>query len=257
MAPMGRARRAMLVDVTRCIGCRACQVACKEWNDLPSEETAVGTGYTNPPSLSGETWKQVKFIDRAHEDVWPAWQFYSDSCKHCTQAPCLDACPTGAIHRTDEGFVLIDDSVCNGNKHCVPACPFHVIDVSRSRGVAQKCTFCYDRVREGLAPACAKVCPTDCIQFGDREALVAAAHARVAHLEADGRDGVHVYGEDLLGGLGVLYVLPSDPEVYGLPDPEAFERPVARLPRAWLALGVTAALWWVVLSSLFGAFDGL
>ncbi len=252
---MSSRRKAMLVDLTRCIGCRACQVACKEWNELPVEVTEMAGDYANPPSLSGDTWKQVKFIDRAGEGVWPAWQFYSDSCKHCAEAPCLDACPTGAIRRTEEGFVLIDADVCNGNEHCVPACPFHVIDISPTRRVAQKCTFCHDRVGRGLQPACAKVCPTDCIAFGPRDELVEAGHARVAHLSEEGHTGTQLYGEDLLGGLNVLYVLPSEPRVYGLPDPATFERPVDRLPRAWLALGLTAAAWAGVLLALFGAFD--
>jgi formate dehydrogenase iron-sulfur subunit len=242
--------KAMLVDVSTCIGCRACQVACKEWNGLPSEAAPFTGGYESPGGLSGDTWKQVKFLE-GHGPSGPTWEFYSDSCKHCTEAPCLDACPTGAIYKDENGFVLVAEEVCNGNAHCVPACPFHVIDVSRSRKVAQKCTFCHDRVAEGHQTACAKVCPTDCIRFDERDVLVAHGQARVERLRGAGRGDASLYGEDVLGGLRVLYVLPSAPDVYGLPDPKTVERPVHRLGKAWLAVGATAAAWAAIVSTAF------
>ena len=229
--------KAMWLDLSVCIGCRACQVACKEWNDLPSEPTVQSGGYENPRGLTGDTWKQVRFVEKTLADGTPVWLFLSDSCKHCQEAPCLTACPTDAIYRTDEGFVLIDASVCNGNAHCVPACPFDVIHVGSKR-VAAKCTFCHDRVGAGAEPACAKVCPTDCIQFGEREDLLGAAHARRDLLHSRGETAL-LYGESEVGGLNVFYLLQDEPEVYGLPrDPVL---PVKRLGAAWAATATAAA----------------
>jgi len=232
----------MLLDLSLCIGCRACQVACKEWNDLPSELTTQTGTYQNPAHLSGDTWKQVKFIESEKstpQGTMPAWLFYSDSCKHCKEAPCLDACPTGAIFRTEDGMVLINDDVCNGNKHCVAACPFGVVEIGSKNRTAAKCTFCYERVGHDLEPACAKVCPTDCIQFGERDELIAHAHARLGFLQRAGEPDARLYGEHELGGLGVFYLLMSRPETYGLPVHPT--RPVARLVPAALATILTAA----------------
>ena len=248
--------KAMLVDVSTCIGCRACQVACKEWNELPIEPVSALTGYESPGHLSGDTWKHVKFVDRAGDPGSPApWQFYSDSCKHCPEAPCLDACPTGAISRNAEGFVLVDGQVCNGNQHCVPACPFDVIAVSPSKGIAQKCTFCHDRVDAGLGPACAKVCPTDAIRFGDRDALLERGRGQVARLRQNGHPDASLYGEHLLGGLRVLTVLPDPPEVYGLPDPATVERPAHRLLGAWIGVAAAAAFWMAILLQLLSGHN--
>jgi formate dehydrogenase iron-sulfur subunit len=238
--------KAMLLDLSVCIGCRACQVACKEWNELPSVPTVQTGTYENPPRLSGDTWKQVKFIARTTPAGEPGWLFYSDSCKHCADAPCMAACPTGAIVRTPEGHVLVRENVCNGNRHCVTACPFHVIEISSLTGSAAKCTFCHDRVGAGMEPACAQVCPTDCIRFGERDALVALATSRAGELRSRGVRHAGLYGEHELGGLGVLYVLTEPPESYGLPrDPV---RPRDRLAPALASMLATAML--VVLAVL-------
>jgi formate dehydrogenase iron-sulfur subunit len=227
-----------------CIGCRACQVACKEWNDLLSEDTEQTGSYENPKRLSGDTWKQVKFIEMPSL-ASPTWLFYSDSCKHCQEAPCLDACPTGAIFRTEDGMVLINEDVCNGNKHCVAACPFQVVEISKKTQTAAKCTFCYERISSSLKPACAKVCPTDCIQFGERSELLKKAHHRLDFLKNVGVNPTRLYGEHELGGLGVFYVLMEEPEAYGLP--EIPNRPVDQLLPSAIATAVTA----VLLISLF------
>jgi formate dehydrogenase iron-sulfur subunit len=227
----------MFLDLSTCIGCRACQVACKEWNELPAVETEqVGT-YANPPSLSGDTWKQVKFLQRTTPAGEPAWLFYSDSCKHCTDAPCLEACPTGAIERTPEGHVLVRTEVCNGNRHCVTACPFHVIEISTKTQSASKCTFCHDRVGAGMEPACAQVCPTDCIRFGEREELLQIAKDRLGVLKERGAERVNLYGEKELGGLGVFYLLPEPPEAYGLPRAPVPPR-VRLVPAACVAVSM-------------------
>lgn len=233
-------RVAMWLDLSLCIGCRACQVACKEWNELPHEVTVQTGSYQNPKRLSGDTWKQVKFIEKPTAGGEPVWLFYSDSCKHCAHAPCLEACPTGAIFRTREGIVQIDGEVCNGNQHCVMACPFDVIHINTETQFAAKCTFCQDRLEIGMEPSCAKVCPTDCIQFGERQELLAAAHARQARLRQRGQE-TRIYGEHELGGLGVFYLLCDAPETYGLP---AFpKRPLQLLwPAALTTAGIAAAL---------------
>jgi formate dehydrogenase iron-sulfur subunit len=229
-------RVAMFLDLSLCIGCRACQVACKEWNELPHEPTVQTGTYQNPKRLSGDTWKQVKFIEKKRAGQEPVWLFYSDSCKHCGHAPCLEACPTGAIFRTAEGIVQIDGDVCNGNQHCVMACPFDVIHINSESQFAAKCTFCQDRLEVGMEPACAKVCPTDCIQFGERSELLDAAHQRVRRLQERG-DDAWIYGEHELGGLGVFYLLQDAPDVYGLPP--APKRPLQLL---WPAALTTAAI---------------
>jgi formate dehydrogenase iron-sulfur subunit len=229
------AEKAMFLDLSTCIGCRACQVACKEWNELPEIETHQHGTYENPSSLSGDTWKQVKFIQRDTVKGEPVWLFYSDSCKHCADAPCMAACPTGAITRNEHGAILVNENVCNGNRHCVTACPFNVIEISSATSSAAKCTFCHDRLDMGLEPACAKVCPTDCIQYGERDALLSSAHARLQLLQDRGNARANLYGENELGGLGVFYLLTEPPEIYGLP-----RAPVH--PRVRLKLGFQATL---------------
>src|SRR5439155_865235 len=169
-------------DVTVCIGCKACQVACHQWNDLPawtadqprdagkvSLPVLSGDSYDNTRSLSAVNWRHVKFIERFSPDpqrTEAAWIMMSDVCKHCAHAPCLDVCPTGAIVRTEFDTVYIQEPACNGCRDCVAACPYGVIHMSETRHVAQKCTFCYDRLKQGLPPACAQACPTKSIQFG-------------------------------------------------------------------------------------------
>ena len=147
----------------------------------------------------------------------------SDVCKHCTNAGCLDACPTGALIRTEFETVILQPDVCNGCGYCVPACPFGVVDRDHDDGRAAKCTLCYDRLADGLEPACAKACPTDSIQFGPYEELVDVARRRVGRLHEDGIEGAYLYGagdepgEELAGGLGAFFLLTLPPERYGLP----------------------------------------
>jgi formate dehydrogenase iron-sulfur subunit len=151
------------------------------------------------------------------------WVFMSDVCHHCTNAGCMDACPTGALIRTEFGTVVLQPDVCNGCGYCVPSCPFGVVDRDPDDGRAAKCTLCYDRLEDGLEPACAKACPTDSIQFGAYEELVDVAQARVAALHARGVEGAYLYGagdapeESLAGGLGAFFLLTQPPERYGLP----------------------------------------
>jgi formate dehydrogenase iron-sulfur subunit len=298
-------------DTTTCIGCKACEVACKQWNDLPADELREGKGksYDYTGALSASTWRHVRFVetvkptpdqreaarvqlagggggalpaipateaaldpsgplatastpDRAApgpiaeqlpslvemaegrtgfsaplgEFGQPAaakgdsdgalldrWVFMSDVCKHCTNAGCLDACPTGALIRTEFETVIVQPDICNGCGYCIPSCPFGVINRDPYDGRAAKCTLCYDRLEDGLEPACAKACPTDAIQFGAHEELVERAKGRVHELHERGLTGAYLYGagddpgEQLAGGLGAFFLLTEPPERFGLP----------------------------------------
>jgi formate dehydrogenase iron-sulfur subunit len=231
----GARRMGFFTDTTTCIGCKACEVACKQWNDLPADGSRFekGGSYDHTGELSASTWRHVRFVELAETpaevDVGAAvarmedWVFMSDVCKHCTNAGCLDACPTGALIRTEFETVVLQPDVCNGCGYCIPACPFGVVDRDRIDGRAAKCTLCYDRLEDGLEPACAKACPTDSIQFGPYDELVDIAERRVATLRRRGVEGAYLYGaadepeDELAGGLGAFFLLTRPPELYGLP----------------------------------------
>jgi formate dehydrogenase iron-sulfur subunit len=177
----------------------------------------------------------------------------SDVCKHCTHAGCLDACPTGAIFRTEFGTVVIQEDVCNGCGYCVIACPFGVIGQRERDGRMWKCTLCYDRLRGDLEPACAKACPTDSIQFGALAELRVHAEARVEELHAAGVADARLYGADPsdgVGGAGAFFLLLDEPEVYGLPpDPVV---PTRHLARAWRAAALAASALVAATTWVFG-----
>jgi formate dehydrogenase iron-sulfur subunit len=211
-------------DTTVCIGCKACEVACKEWNQLPAENGGVrelsGESYDNTRRLDGIHWRHVKFLEQFSEDRSAGrWLMMSDVCKHCAQAGCLEVCPTNAIIRTEFDTVVIQSDVCNGCRDCIGACPFGVIDINPASGTAQKCTLCYDRLQAGMEPACSKACPTDSIQFGPIHELRQRAQQRVQQLHERGEARAYLYGADeqILGGLNAFYLLVDEPEVYGLP----------------------------------------
>ncbi len=267
--PAGRAgytdhppRVGFFTDTSVCIGCKACEVACKEWNGVPEDGLVLtGMSYDNTGGLSASTWRHVAFIEQArplavaptaHDGGGPStdregtpelqWLMSSDVCKHCTHAGCLDVCPTGALMRTEFGTVVVQDDICNGCGYCVSACPFGVIDRRQSDGGAHKCTLCYDRLGDGLTPACAKACPTQSIQFGLLDELRERAEHRVAELHDEGRSEAQLYGADPhdgVGGAGAFFLLLAEPEVYGLPpDPVVTTRD---LPRMWRHAAVAAA----------------
>ena len=209
-------------DTTVCIGCKACEVACKEWNQLPATNgglnTISGLSYDNTRNLDGTHWRHVKFVEQFSPDRKQAqWLMMSDVCKHCVQAGCLEVCPTGAIIRTEFDTVVIQADVCNGCRACIAACPFDVIGINEVTNTAQKCTLCYDRLQAGLVPACAQACPTASIQFGPIKDLRVKADARAALLTSQGVKA-SIYGDEkMLGGLNSFYLLADKPEVYGLP----------------------------------------
>jgi formate dehydrogenase iron-sulfur subunit len=267
-------RMGFFTDTSICIGCKACEVACKEWNLIP-EDGLVWTGesYDNTSALGANSWRHVAFIEQrkplkldgggetAELDAEPLrWLMESDVCKHCTHAGCLDVCPTGSLFRTEYGTVVVQEDICNGCGYCVPACPFGVLDKrhlprkpddaplalpmfgEKQDGRVWKCTLCYDRLKGGHEPACAKACPTDSIQFGPLDELRERADQRLEKLRAERWNGAQLYGrdpEDGVGGFGAFFLLLDEPEVYGLPpDPIV---PTKDLPAMWRNTAIAAA----------------
>ncbi|QDQ98907.1 4Fe-4S dicluster domain-containing protein [Tomitella fengzijianii] len=284
-------RKGFFTDTSVCIGCKACEVACKEWNAVPEDGIALtGMSYDNTGGLGGSTWRHVAFIEqqlpapapdggrpdtvdlgmptatlpgadpehREHADF--RWLMESDVCKHCTHAACLDVCPTGALFRTEFGTVVVQDDICNGCGYCVPACPYGVIDRrdgpagDPAVGLAQKCTLCYDRLSDGMEPACAKACPTQSIQFGDLDELRERAQGRLDMLVESGETTAQLYGHDPdngVGGTGAFFLLLDEPEVYGLPpDPVVTTKD---LPGMWRQAAFAAA---ALLGGAAAAFIG-
>jgi formate dehydrogenase iron-sulfur subunit len=239
-----------LTDSTVCIGCKACEVACKEWNQVPDDGFAwTGLSYDNTQALGHSTWRHVKFVERPAIDPAPdaggtsrvfSWDFSSDVCKHCEHAGCLEACPTGAIVRTEFGGVFIQPDVCNGCGYCVVSCPFGVVDRRPDDGRAFKCTFCYDRQKAGLAPACATACPTQSIQFGELDDLRRRAEARLEELRARGVDDATIYDprDSSVGGTHAIFIVRGDPRTYNLPPrPEV---PTVHLRAGWGSAAIAA-----------------
>jgi formate dehydrogenase iron-sulfur subunit len=253
-------RYGFFTDTSVCIGCKACEVACKEWNHVPADAGGSGSGptdaaalrdmdllsmsYDNTGALGASTWRHVAFVEapakRGNGDV--RWLMSSDVCKHCTHAACLDVCPTGSLIRTEFDTVYVQPDICNGCGYCVPACPYGVIDIRPEDGRAFKCTLCYDRTRDGLTPACAQACPTESIQFGPLDELRERADRRLAQLHGQGVVEAQLYGrspDDGVGGDGAFFLLLDEPEVYGLPpDPVVTTRD---LPAMWKRAALAAA----------------
>ena len=274
-------RMGFFTDTSVCIGCKACEVACKEWNLLKEDGLSMlGMSYDNTGKLSADTWRHVAFIEQkvarkpptdlgmpqvgppptqvdpqnmpipdldattqsADGPVDVRWLMSSDVCKHCTHAACLDVCPTGALFRTEFGTVVVQEDVCNGCGYCIPACPYGVIDQRKDDGRAWKCTLCYDRISDGLMPACATACPTKSIQYGPLDELRETAAKRLEGLHERGVEEARLYGhdpEDGVGGNGAFFLLLDEPEVYGLPpDPVVTTRD---LPAMWRRAAMAGA----------------
>lgn len=268
-------RLGFFTDTSVCIGCKACEVACKEWNLVPEDGlNFTGMSFDNTGGLDANSWRHVAFIEQreplGHQETglgrretvdlgMPSfelpgasappeergefrWLMSSDVCKHCTHAACVDVCPTGALFHTEFETVVVQQDICNGCGYCVPACPYGVIDRREEDGRAWKCTLCYDRIGDGMEPACAKACPTESIQFGNLDELRERADRRLADLHEAGVSSARLYGEDPedgVGGNGAFFLLLDEPEVYGLPpDPVVTTRD---LPSMWRHAGVAAA----------------
>ena len=248
-------------DTTVCIGCKACEVACKEWNNLPTDNVGLtGESYDNTGALSANTWRHVAFVEKSgpggvrEREQLPfqsGWLMMSDVCKHCHNAPCMEACPTGALFKTEFDTVVVQQDICNGCGYCIPACPFGVVDLSPVDGKAHKCTLCYDRLKGGLEPACAKSCPTDSIQFGELGDLQARARERVETLHERGVEAAYLYGvpgspgaTGDLGHLNAFFLLIDKPEVYNLPSAptRASNRVVPSLLTGLATVGALAAM---------------
>ena len=270
MAP--QAAMGFFTDTSICIGCKACEIACKQWNQLPASDPVwTGSSYDNTGLLNATTWRHVQFIEHIERPTIPLlqvgsaslpdlqstalpffnsdrWLMQSDVCKHCANAPCLEACPTGSIIRTEFDTVYVQQDICNGCGYCVVACPFGVIarDEYGDRK-AHKCTLCYDRLKEGFEPACAKVCPTDSIQFGVVEQLKTLARERLGTLHERGVQEAQLYGVDddiLEGGLNSFFLLLDQPEVYNLPQNP--QRPSNNV--------IPASFWTIVAAAVLGLF---
>ncbi|MEU5263296.1 4Fe-4S dicluster domain-containing protein [Amycolatopsis sp. NPDC021455] len=316
-------RVGFFTDTSVCIGCKACEVACKEWNNVPEDGLdLLGMSFDNTGALGANSWRHVAFVEqqrplgeqspgleglptgpsaidvttafvadelrdaprgggelgtsplpREPEDLgMPSfdlpgsqtgaegrtdfrWLMASDVCKHCTHAGCLDVCPTGALFRTEFGTVVVQQDICNGCGYCVSGCPYGVIDRRPGDGRAQKCTLCYDRLHDGLEPACAKACPTDSIQFGELDELRERAARRVEELHERGVTEARLYGHDPadgVGGNGAFFLLLDEPEVYGLPpDPVV---PTRDLPAMWKYAGVAASALLTAAVASFASF---
>jgi formate dehydrogenase iron-sulfur subunit len=275
-------RMGFFTDTSICIGCKACEVACKEWNQIPMAiEGFSGKSYDNSLELDANRWRHVAFVEQKvaadaregdslvevaarngvvesgvqtyQEGDGVRWLMASDVCKHCTDAACLEVCPTGALFRTEFGTVVVQQDVCNGCGYCVSACPFGVIDQREGDGRVWKCTLCYDRLKDDKEPACAQACPTNSIQFGEVDELHERAEHRLAQLQQAGQDKARLYlsdEDDGIHGAGAFFLLLDEPEVYGLPpDPVDTNHDLgeiwasAALAAVGLAAGLVAAAW--------------
>jgi formate dehydrogenase iron-sulfur subunit len=230
---MAVTRAGFFTDTSICIGCKACEVACKEWNGLSGNTpNLLLDSFDNTGQLDSENWRHVKFIERmpnagnniveqpATTGGGQAFLMMSDVCKHCQHASCMEVCPTNAIVRTEFDTVFIQQDVCNGCRNCISACPYNVIGFNSATGTARKCTLCYDRLQAHMTPACAQACPTQSIKFGELGELQQLADARLAALHQQGYSKAQLYGRDdkVYGGLNAFFLLMDEPETYKLPN---------------------------------------
>jgi formate dehydrogenase iron-sulfur subunit len=250
---LGMPRMGFFTDTSVCIGCKACEVACKEWNAIPADGPLELTGmsFDNTQELGANSWRHVAFVEKQAAGEL-RWLMSSDVCKHCTNAACLDVCPTGALFRTEFDTVVVQQDVCNGCGYCVSACPYGVLEKREGDGRVFKCTLCYDRIGSGQEPACAQACPTKSIQFGELDELRQRANERVDALHAQGLHDARLYGEspdDGVGGNGAFFLLLDEPETYGLPPAPVVT--TRDLPQMWQHTALAAVTLLAGLASTF------
>jgi formate dehydrogenase beta subunit len=203
------AEKTKLIDVSKCTGCRGCQLACKQWNQQPAGQTVNYGTYQNPPDLQANTWTLIRFQEIADKDG-VKWLFRKDGCMHCTDAACVKVCPSGALHYTEYGTVGIHHERCIGCKECVTACPFDIPRYDRATDKIYKCDLCLTRIQAALEPACVKACPTGALKFGDKADMLKLAYKRAKELG----EKANVYGDKFVNGTHVLYVLQDKPGTY-------------------------------------------
>ncbi len=242
---------AKLIDISKCIGCKACQAACMEWNDYRDEIGTCNGTYNNPPDLDANQWTVMRFTEYEPEAGKLEWLIRKDGCMHCADPGCLTACPSpGAIVQYGNGIVDFHEEHCIGCGYCITGCPFNIPRLSKKDGKAYKCTLCSDRVAVGLEPACIKACPTGALVFGTKEDMIHHAEGRIADLKSRGHAQAALYDPQGVGGTHVMYVLPhgDKPEIYeGLPkDPgisawvsvwKGVTKPILSLGLGVIALG--------------------
>jgi formate dehydrogenase iron-sulfur subunit len=241
-----------LIDMTKCTGCRACQVACKQWNQLEAEKTEFfsGEGYQNPPAMSEYTFTRIKFFDYQRNGR-NEFVFFKEMCMHCNEPACASVCPVGAFQKTTEGPVIYKAERCIGCRFCMIACPFGIpkYEWSKALPLVRKCTGCYSRVKEGLAPACATTCPT-AITYGPRNEMIKEAEQRLARYPD--RYFPRIYGKDAAGGTSVMYLTRRPFDELGFkpvthrPLPEYTQQALRWVPAMFLAVGGgLSALSWI------------
>lgn len=230
------AKFAIMMDTSKCTGCRGCQLACKRWYELPYEETTLTDSWTNPPDLTPRTWMHVRLVENGEGDDL-AWTFYRWTCLHCDEPPCAGVCPTRAITKFDEGPVVVDQSVCIGCRYCVQACPFGIPRRDSEAGVVYKCTMCADRISQGKIPNCVESCPTGALAFGEKSGILAKAKARASAING------YVYGEKEAGGTSYYIVTNRPLEELGLPKvgPEPISKWVLDQTQSSLGIGLPIA----------------
>ncbi|MGD0154010.1 MAG: 4Fe-4S dicluster domain-containing protein [Thermacetogeniaceae bacterium] len=246
------ANKGYLVDTTKCIGCRGCVVACKNWNQLSAEPSKFTGSYQTIKDFSGNTFTYIGF-NEYEENGQMKWFFTKRQCMHCLDPACAKICPQKALSKTDTGAVVRDMSKCVGCQYCAAACPFHVPRYNAKIVKETKCSLCSERVAEGALPACVKACITGALKFDDRDKLLALAKERVSSLKATNPQAT-VYGEAEAGGTNVLYVLADLPSKYGLPgNPQT-----SAVTQAWKNYVKPYAPWLIALTaagSLFSFFS--
>jgi formate dehydrogenase iron-sulfur subunit len=199
-----------LIDLSRCTACRGCQVACKQWNEMPASKTENFGSYQNPPDLQWNTWTLIRFQEYVNRKGELKWLFRKDGCMHCTDAACVKVCPTEALFHTELGTVGLRPDACIGCKECVSACPFSIPRYNEETNKIYKCDLCYTRLQAGQVPACVLSCPTGTLQIGAKEAMLKKAHQRAQELGGEAT----VYGDGFVGGTHVVYILPEKVDVY-------------------------------------------